>query len=291
MATNFNSKEINNYYISISKIMSYVVKTYNKLQIEEHTNKTIVEGDNLIKDVSILFKNIKSDILCLEKIVQDCKDFIEEVKDELSQPEREEPFVYMTKNGILSYPGKEKYIKKENKKQQILIKELNYKTNIPIVTNIKEIKPAFYYLNSNDKNYKSGLYININNDIYVKIPFPVVIDPKKDNERKNTIKCKYFLKKECELHRNRLSKLFNSELRTCNFAHSGDSIIKIGHISRCPTLPHFGNPETFRDDINKLNINDIKTLLLYGINDVILSTLWFEKNKEKNKIYDDLEIV
>lgn len=292
MASNLNNKEIKNYYISINKIISHVVKVYNKLQIDEHTNKTIEEGNNLIKDITNLFKNIRSDMVCLEKIIQDCCNFVEEVKDELSQPDREEPYVYMTKNGILSYPGKEKYIKKEIKKQQyISIEELNYKTNIPIVTNIKEIKPAFYYLNSNDANYKSGIYMNINNNIYVKIPFPVIIDPKKDNDRKNTIKCKYLLKKDCESNRIRLSKIFNSEIRTCNFAHAGDTIVKIGHISRCPTAPQFGNPSTFHNDINKLNISDIKTLLLYGLNDVLLSSLWFEKNKEKNKVYDNLEIV
>lgn len=292
MSIIFNNKELSNYYMSISKIMSYSIKTYNKLQIDEHTNNTINQGEGLIKDIAILLKTVKADVAGLEKILYDCKEFIEEVKDELSQPEREEPFVYVTKNGLLSYPGKEKYIKKENKKSHnIIIEELNYKTNIPIVTNIKDIKPAFYYLNSSDKKYKNGIYTNINNDIYIKIPFPAIIDPKKDTERKNTIKCKYFLKKDCELNRTRLSKIYNSELRNCNFAHAGDNIIKIGHISRCPTLPHFGDPKTFTDDLEKININDIKTLLLYGLNDVIISSLWFEKNKSKNKIYDDLHIV
>jgi hypothetical protein len=288
----FDNKEIRNYYLTISKTISYVVKTYNKLQIEEHTTATIKEGELLIKDVNDLLKNIKTDIISLEKIIQECNDFIEDVKDELSQPEKEDQFIYMTKNGLLSYTGKEKYNRKDNKKKQnVIIKELNYKTNIPIVTNIKDIKPAFYYLNSNDKNHQSGIYININNDIFIKVPFPDVIDPKKDNEKKNTIKCKYFLQKDCEKNRKRLSKLFNSEIRCCNFAHSGDTLIKLGHTSRCPAIPDFGNPKTFNEDINNLNIRDIKTLLFYSLTDVLLSSLWFENKKEKNKIYDNIEIV
>lgn len=196
---------------------------------------------------------------------------------------------------------KEKQKKQKEKQQQlqqsqnitienINIKEINYMLNLPRVSNLNEIKHMFYYYNNpNDKINTPGIYCNILNNICIKVPFPNIVDSTKEYSRCRSIRCKYGSKKLCDEQRQKMAKYHNSSIRTCNFAHSGDLITKIGYPSRCATIPRFGDSSNLINDIKSIKIDDIKNLLLYGINDIFSSTIWFDFNKINNVTFSNIE--
>jgi hypothetical protein len=67
----------------------------------------------------------------------------------------------------------------------------------------------------------------------------------------------------------------------CTFAHPGSQLIKIGHISRCPSLPRFGNKDTLYDDLKKIKPNDIRTLMFYAFTDLFNVSLWTSQNPKE----------
>jgi hypothetical protein len=303
------------YLINIDKAFSQLVKQFNKLQLEDHANTTITKGDSLIIKGTKFLHILKAQVSSLETLITDCSDFIDEVKQDLSVETKPENFIFLTKHGMLSYPGrdtinkvpnkndilnefKNKQTSKETNKisiERVLIPEYGYYLKLPVVNNINQIPPAMYYVkpnvnkNSDQKNVtKPGIYININGN-YARIPFPEISDSKKEYDRKHSIRCKYATKQECDLQRSKMAGMYNSNIRTCNFAHKGDSIIKIGYPSRCPSVPNFGNPSTIAKDIKAVNVSDIKNMLLYGLNDIIASAIWLDYNLNKGNIYDDLD--
>jgi hypothetical protein len=88
----------------------------------------------------------------------------------------------------------------------------------------------------------------------------------------------------------KMAKLHNSMQRTCNFAHSGDKLLKIGYQSRCPSIPNYGNPDTFIQDTYHVSDDDIKNLLLYGLNDTLIASVWLQKNNHKNIKHHNLHM-
>jgi hypothetical protein len=298
------------YLINIDKAFSQLVKKFNKLQIEEYGNMTIKKGNSLLLNGTKLLHSLKSQITALESLITDCNDFIDEVKQDLSVETKPENFVFLTKGGMLSYPGRDVINKIPNKNEilnelknkrdipennkisveRILIPEYGYYLKLPVITNLNQIPPAMYYIKPNAKNnnVKPGVYINLNGN-YMRIPFPEIADSKKEYDRKHSIRCKYTTKQECDAQRSKMAGVYNSNIRVCNFAHKGDSIIKIGYPSRCPSVPNFGNTSTMSGDINKVNISDIKNTLLYGLNDIFASIIWLDYTSNKGNVYDDLE--
>jgi hypothetical protein len=281
--------------------------------------------------------------------MSDCVDFIDEITEDLSEPHKEEDFVFNTSNGMLSYIGRD-YIPKqitmaERITKQIilppiqsittnssnsahptsvqsnsihpahpthsahpthptpiiertLIPELGYYLKLPTVTDLKQIPPALYYLkpgkesgkeSGKDSNQLPGIYMNLSHGNYVRIPFPEVVDSKKEYDRKHSIRCKYSSKQECDTQRSKMAKIYNSNVRICNFAHNGETIVKIGYPSRCPSVPNYGNPSTMSNDIKQISINDIKNTLLYGLNDIMVSVIWLDYNTTTNLVMDKLE--
>ncbi len=366
--------DINKYNTILDDTISRIIKHYNKLQLEDHTKNIITSGNNLLTTGSNLLYSLKSHVKLLETLLSDCYDFVEEVKEDLSQPRRKEDFVYMSSNGMLSYAGRD-LIRNEVKKEvnvlqdvsvkqeqeekkplikyeRVLISEIGYYLKLPVVTDLKHIPSALYYLknsssdsdscnnvtannvaannvvansihsNNTDNNIsnistnkrnntaittvttskqntvkhntktekvRSGVYINLGNGNYARIPFPEIIDSKKEYDRKHSIRCKYSTKKECDEQRYKMSRFHNTQIRICNFAHEGDAIIKIGYPSRCPAIPNFGNPSTISSDIKNINMSDAKNLLMYGLSDIINSIIWFDYTAQKDNIFDKLE--
>jgi hypothetical protein len=351
--------DINSYAELIDSTMSKIIRLCNKLQLSDGSINTVLVGSDLIKKGATLLYTIKSHVKTLETILTDCNDFIDDIKEDLSSDRKEEDYVYMTPNGMMSYKGREfiqlsddlvgsianhnlKNLSVDNLKnlsannlknpsannlknnidcsiKKITIPEIGYGMKFPVVTNINQIPPALYYLldegsdcvvntgqeiksvksavqesktNAQSiKSNKSGIYINLGNSNYAKVPFPEIVDSTREHDRKHSIRCKYSTKKECDDQRYKMSKYHNTNIRTCNFAHAGDKIVKIGYPSRCPSVPNYGNPKTMSHDVKDINIDDTKHLLLYGLNDVISSMIWLEYKGQKNNIFDRLEIV
>lgn len=160
--------------------------------------------------------------------------------------------------------------------------------HMPIVTNITDIKPAIYYW-TGDTTYPSGLYISIYEGCYIQIPFPNVIDGTKNNTREGSIQCKYKTIKQCVEARKALSAKYQTNIRPCNFAHAGDRYLKIGTNYRCPSNPSLGYHNTFCEDIHKVNMSDIRVMLMYSLSDLLISTIWCQ-NQNVTGLLTDIDI-
>lgn len=301
--------EVKQYDALLNTTISKIIRHYNQLQLADHTVNTIKSGNDMVTAGIDLLRHLKISISTLETLLSDCSDFVKEIKEDLSCPRKSEDYIYLTKGGMLSYPGrdllitqkektnvvKKQDVGKNTKKDKIYVNELKYHLKMPVVNNLKQIPPAMYYLKedsskTNSKNnHKSGIYINLGNENYAKIPFPEIVDSKKEYDRKHSIRCKYTHKKDCEEQRKKMSKYHNSQIRNCNFAHKGDKLVKIGYPSRCPTIPNYGNPESIDADTKHININDIKNLLMYGLNDLISAMIWMDYNSHKEQVFVNLE--
>jgi hypothetical protein len=122
------------------------------------------------------------------------------------------------------------------------------------------------------------------------MPFPETVDSKKEYDRKHSIRCKYTTIEECLTQRQKMAKMYGSQIRICNFAHIGDRIIKIGHQFRCPSVPNFGNPQTMPQDIKDVKFSDIKNLMMYGLSDIATAMIWFDYHKVKGVKFERLDI-
>jgi hypothetical protein len=160
----------------------------------------------------------------------------------------------------------------------------NNNINIPVTPNLKNIPPMFYWYEGNNI-HSQGIYICISEGMYIQVPFPNVIDNDHEDYKKNTIKCKYYDKNICYNNRKKMSLLHNNKkIKECNFVHKNEFFNKISDIYRC-NITSIGNHKTLNEDLNKLNIEDIKYLLMNNTSDLLLILLWFQnKFKDSNDI-------
>lgn len=160
--------------------------------------------------------------------------------------------------------------------QNIYGNKINFLFKIPIINKIEEMQPSMYWYNG-DKNNPMGIYTCLTNNFFIQVPFP---DVKTENNIKN-IRCIYKYKNECvNLHNNKF----------CKFIHNGEKINKIASQTRCPRLPRFGNHRTLNIDLEKINESDINDLLSITLSDLLLCSLWFQKNKKNLTIITNIDI-
>ena len=306
---------MNEFSALLNSTFSDIVKKYNKFQLSNHSKESIDEGHIILNEGINLLNQLKMHVKSLETILSDCQDYLENVEEDLSQKPREEDFVFHTINGMLSYVGRD-FIVKDKKKnsnansnangtsssqveiktstERILINEIGYYMKLPIIYDIKKIPQMFYYYKG-DNQYSTGIYCCLIPNVFIKVPFPEIVDSTKEYNKGHSIKCKYKTKLMCDDQRSKMAKYHDSQIRICNYAHSGEKIVKIGYPSRCPNIPNFGNPETLTNDIKIIDEDSIKNILLYGLNDMIIASVYldyYKMNQESNKIiiYDKLNI-
>lgn len=167
-------------------------------------------------------------------------------------------------------------------------KDLGFNFKIPIINKLNEMPSSLYWYEGDQKNPK-GIYTCLSRKFYVQVPFPNVIDGTKDFNRTCSIKCKYNTAEECLNVRDDFANKYKSELRNCNFAHSGDKYIKIGTSFRCPNIPRFGNHSSLNYDLKNLPDCDIKMLLMYSLSDVLLGSLWFQNQKDISMVLTNID--
>lgn len=299
------------YITYLDDVFSNIVKSFNKIQLEEYKPETLEKSKELILQGSKLLSSLQIHVSSIKTLLADCSEFIKEMNEDLTSTPKNDNYVYHTTNGMLGYPGKEFIInllsnnqttKDENKKiepieskalepksiieQKTLIPEIGYYLKVSQVSDLKDIPPALYYFNGTNP----GLYIRLPNNNLLRIPFPEIVDSKKEYDRKHSIRCKYHNKLECDSQRLKMSKMYNSTIRTCNFAHKGDKIIKIGYPSRCPSTPSFGNPATMSTDIRYVTEDDMKNILLYSLNDLAAAAIWFDYSGQSNLLISKLDL-
>jgi hypothetical protein len=167
--------------------------------------------------------------------------------------------------------------------------KLNFDWKLPIVNKLNDIPTSLYWYKG-DKTHPKGVYTSLSTGFYVQVPLPNVIDGTKDFNRVCSTKCKYNTVDACLLVRQSLSTRFNTNIRSCNFAHTGDKYSKIGSLFRCPNLPRFGNHTYINTDIDVLPDYDIRMLLMYSLSDIMLSSMWFQKQKTSKLFLTNLDI-
>ena len=186
---------------------------------------------------------------------------------------------------------------KIHNRSKILIKEIGYEINIERISDITDIKPMFYWYDGDDK-YEAGIYCSPYFNTYTRVPFPKIIDINKDIN-KSTIICKYITRDECNKQKNKYDKYdkydnnkhdkhdnnkYDKYDIKCHYVHKGEYMNKIGISARCPKIPDFGNPASLHDDLSDMNLQDMKSILLYGLNDTILMSIWLDYNLKYKKI-------
>lgn len=291
----------------IDKAYSDVLKQFMKLQIQDATHKSLEQTKDLIQYGNHILQSLKQQVQHLEGVMSDCQEFASDLNKSVESQARDH-YIYKLPNQMLTYQIKplsldtNNQVEQQNTNQQadsqniqpydidqqgmsvnqyiITPTPLKYNIELPTVNNLKDIPKALY-------TYNKGIYINLNGNI-VKIPFPHIIDANEINRGK-TIRCKYYTTAECYAQRLKLSKMYKSDIRPCNYAHQNDQITRVGYPARCPTLPDFGNVSTFEEDVKKITESDIKQLLLYSLHDLILSFIWLDHNRIKGKVYNRLE--
>lgn len=275
---------------------TYNLKNYD-VENTKKKIKNIVDFKNIIMNDNEKL-NLYNELLDIfENSVSQIKNNIEALKkkEERKKIQEIDNYVYHDVNGFLNYKtlnhiNSTQPISKivKNKISDIYLKDFKYGIKIRNVDSLSEISPMLCYYKGDSKNLP-GIYCCIIDSVYVKIPHPEMIDINKDYNKVRTIKCKHVTLENCNEYKNKMSK-YNSYNKICNFAHVGDKIVKICNHSRCEKIPNYGNPSTFTYDVDKVNINDIKNILLYGLSDLLCSYLWLDYNKSKNLVFDKLDV-
>ena len=166
---------------------------------------------------------------------------------------------------------------------------LNYKYIVPIIKNLNDI-PLSYYWYCGDSNNPEGIYTRISKDVCILVPMPDVIDGSKDYNRSMTSKCKYKTKTACLESCKLLSNKFKSDMRKCNFAHIGDKYNKICYSNRCNNILRFGSHKHLAQDIKNIDMENIKNMMMYALSDVLLGSIWTQKNIIKSQVITDLDV-
>jgi hypothetical protein len=156
------------------------------------------------------------------------------------------------------------------------------KITVPVIKHLKSMTPMFYWYHG-DKVYKKGIYICLSEGVYIKVPFPSTVVKDDDNYKINSVPCKYETKDLCTAHKKKISEIYNSEIRTCNFVHKNEKFSKLSAVYKC-SKESLGNHETIIEDLNSTNINDIKRILMYALSDTLLSTIWFQNKSNKKEV-------
>lgn len=168
------------------------------------------------------------------------------------------------------------------------IEVANIGINLPIVTKLEDMKPAFVWYEPEKK-----IYMCLASGFYAEVPFPDSTDISTGGDRTGTVPCKHGDAEKCLKQREYAASKYNSTVRACNFAHFGDILTKVGIPARCPNLPRLGQHSTLKHDIKKVVPYDIRTVLLYGLSDTLLGLMWHQHASLNNPdplIFKDLEI-
>jgi hypothetical protein len=296
---------------AVSSAYSAVISSLRKFQLLGTTAEALEKGKLLEEAGATFLATLKGCARSVETALADCQFQIKEMNEELRTPRPVGPYVFNTVNGALSYqgldyltpelkvePAKREPAKPEPAKlepspriSRVFIKEINSFTRAIEVSDLHQIPSMFhYYNNPDDKKNGPGLYCCLAAGVYVKMAFPVVVNSKARDSRDRSIRCKYGPKEACEQARQQKARDHRSAVRACNYAHKGENLVRVGYNSRCDPVPWFGNPQTLMRDLPSLGKEEIRTILMYGLNDLFSAGIWLEQKKIRNVVVSHLDV-
>lgn len=263
----------------LSKTVSNLVSKYNKMKLSKITD-VYESSDEIITEGYTLLKVLRLHTNTLEDMLAETHNYVEDINIDIS-----DNMIHTTDSDMLIYKTN-KFVHKPLH-VNIDIKPIKYHRKFKQVDKLEKIPEMFvWYNNPKDKYNKPGIYVCVYSGVYVRVPFPQVVDSNMSNNKTNSIRCKYTNKCLCGEQRKKMAITHNSLLRKCNFAHQGEKLKKIGHVSRCPSCPHFGNSTTLVEDCKQINLLDIKNVLLYGLNDLFSAMVWLSIHNINDKVME-----
>lgn len=271
----------------LNKLLEYNQKRLNIITGE--LNESLLELTNRFEDPedNYVHKANNKGYLVYSEIAKkkEINKIVKSIETKANRSEMTNVRSEMTNRSEMTKQEPKQEPKQESKLSNIYIDELDYTVKLPQVKSLKEITPMFYYY-AGDKNHTKGVYCSFLNGIYMRVPFPEIIDSTKNPNRVRSVRCKYGTKEKCD---EQASRYYHYK-KVCNYAHTGEKINKIAYNSRC-RIPNFGNPSEFNESIDAVYMNDIKNLLLYGLNDTFLSMMWFYHHHYNEIVLSNLDDV
>lgn len=156
---------------------------------------------------------------------------------------------------------------------------------ITTVSKLSDIKPAFYYYNGvekvNGQTLSPGVYMCFNKDVYARCPFPMTVSSFADSVKTKSIRCKYKTLEKCTYNKKQQALKYNNDVCECYFTHIGEKYVKTNYIPL--SVQNYGNPSMLMSDVKKIELNDIKYLLLYGMTDLFNVFVWLDYKNKSNQ--------
>jgi hypothetical protein len=166
---------------------------------------------------------------------------------------------------------------KETKNTVDLFEELAL-PNLTFQLENKVPSPCFTYV---ETGLKKGIYISPVKNLYVKVDIAKIEYMKDTSKFVNTVACRYRTRENCEKHIGE---------RYCTFVHEGERYSRIGNVTRCPSLPRFGNKQQLAKDILTITPEDVNCLLMHSVSDLFLVALWHQHNfPDKVMVFDNID--
>jgi hypothetical protein len=309
-------KQINNYF-------SEVFREARLLLMANNTADIVPDLENKAATLSVIYDSHKKIVDLIEGLRHECKNKADEILEEIELKQSYDnksgdkfPFIFQGKNKNMSWGDmadiedrrinmiansasvEETLVKEEPSPEKNMYKKLNSinGVNLPkeirvkLIPHLDDLEPALGWY-PGDRNHKEGIYIRLPENLFIRIPFPDVIDGTQNFNRSKTIKCKYESLEQCEENRQYLSGKFNTDVRECLFAHKGDNYSKVGTNFHCPSNPRFGNHAHLKEDIENLKVDGIKPVLMYALSDILMCYLWNDYHHANDRIvFNSVEI-
>ena len=290
----------------LESITELLAAKTSEILLSEHTADNLNAGRVLAAELEETHNNLIKIVQRIAQIKNECNSKVAEMHLDLNHCV-ESAYIYNTMNNMLSYTGRSKTVapkarvecnstiekKKDSGNTRTLIREIGYYGKFQHVKSLQEIPQMFYWFEGSNNN--GGLYCSPSPNVYVKVPFPEIVDNARDFSRARSICCKYGTKENCLQRRRDVAQYKGTETRVCNFTHKNEKYVKISTASRCPSNPCFGAPATLANDLMDISMTDVRQLMLYGINDMAIASVWFDYRKNANnniptmQVFDSLE--
>lgn len=149
------------------------------------------------------------------------------------------------------------------------------RVQLPLAISTADIRPALHV-------YQQSLYLCVYPGFYCRVPFPVTIDTNAAEDRKRTVRCRAITRQACNERR-------KHAMYPCKYAHCGEPLIKVSSAGRCLSCPQFGNSSTWSADSEQITERDARTILMYGLSDVVAVACW-AANKKITGCWTELDI-
>jgi hypothetical protein len=305
--------EINEYFCEKFKEARLLLSGDNNIDIAEKLEYAAM-------DFSVIFDNFSKMVTLMDNLRTECKNKACEIRDELEFKKKYDEktgdkfsFVFLGRCKNMSWGDisdiedrRENIIASTEKIEKTLSEpyEKVPRKNIDTLDNIKLPKeislkmvaslddlPSALRWYSGDKKHREGIYIRFPENMFVRIPFPDVIDGTQNYIRNKTLKCKFETENQCFENRKFLAERYGTKVRECLYAHKGEVYTKVGTTSRCPSNPRFGSHKHLKNDIESLKADDIKPVLMYALSDVLNCFLWSDFHHSDDRIvFSEVEV-